>query len=122
MTMTKGDIARLLAVAAAFDQRTVGQADVEAWFQVGQAGGWELSYATRAVIEHYEAESERLMPAHISRRIRERRTGYARSFLEPALPDGMHDVDEQIHWAQKQRRAFIQARMDRWAAGEDVAR
>lgn len=121
--MSKHDVALLLSFMAAYDQRTIGDADVEAWHMVAVPARWTLPYARRAVVEFVtSATGDRLMPGHITRAIREREAGISRTFLEPPLPRDMHDVDDQIRWAQKQRRAYLQVHMDRWAAGEDVTR
>ena len=61
--MTPSETAKVLAAAAAFDQRTVGTADVAAW----HAALHELDYADArdAVARHYRATAERIMPVHV---------------------------------------------------------
>lgn len=121
--MSKRDVALLLSFMAAYDQRTIGDADVEAWHMVAVPAGWTLPYARRAVVEFVTAATgERLLPGHITRAIRERQARYAASFLCPPLPIGMRDTDEQTRWMQEQRAAHVTDRMDRWAAGQDVPR
>lgn len=72
--MDRQDIALLLAFCAAFDQRTIGEADVEAWHAaldcpwVPNMGRDE---AQEAVVEHYRATAERVTPAVIIKRIRD---------------------------------------------------
>jgi hypothetical protein len=61
--MTKSEMALVLAKAAAFDARTVGDADVEAWHEV--AGDVDFSDAMKAVAEHYSRSEKRLMPVHL---------------------------------------------------------
>ena len=58
--MNPGDTARLLGIAAAFDQRTVGKADVAAWYKVLE--GVRYVDAEQAVLEHYSSTRDRLMP------------------------------------------------------------
>jgi hypothetical protein len=121
--MTKRDVALLLSFMAAYDQRTIGDADVEAWHMVAVPAGWTLPYARRAVVEFVtEATGDRLLPGHITKAIRERQALYVASFLCPPLPNGMRDTDEQTAWMRAQRAAYVTDRMDRWAAGEDVTR
>lgn len=121
--MTKADVALLLSFMAAYDQRTIGDADVEAWHMVAAPAGWTLPHARRAVVEFVtDATGDRLLPGHITRTIRERRARYTASFLSPPLPDGIRDVGEQIAWTRAQRDAHVTSCMNRWAAGEDVTR
>lgn len=61
--MTPAEVARVLAKASAFDQRTVGQADVLAWHEV--LGDLAFADAMAAVSKHYADRTERIMPAHI---------------------------------------------------------
>lgn len=68
--MTPGDIARVLAKAAAFDQRTVGAADVAAWHEA--VGDLEVGDALAAVTRHYSASTQRIMPVHVRDIVRDR--------------------------------------------------
>lgn len=61
--MNYEDVGKLLAKLAAFDQRTVGEADVLAWHEV--LGRYELGDCLAAVTEWYRDESRRAMPADI---------------------------------------------------------
>lgn len=63
--MTPGDTARVLAKAAAFDQRTVGAADVAAWHEA--LHDLDTADALAAVTRHYAANEQRLMPVHVRR-------------------------------------------------------
>lgn len=63
--MTPGDTARVLAKAAAFDQRTVGQADVAAWHEA--LADLDAADALAAVTRHYAASEQRIMPVHVRR-------------------------------------------------------
>jgi hypothetical protein len=61
--MTKSEVAKVLAKAAAFDSRTIGEADVEAWFEcIGNMGFTE---ALNGVTAHYRVSNRRLMPADL---------------------------------------------------------
>lgn len=64
MSLTKSEIALLLALCASFDQRTIGEADVEAWHEIL---GEDLSFtdARTRVLAHYRVSNERIMPSDI---------------------------------------------------------
>ena len=67
--MTPDETVDLLTVAAAFDQRTVGEGDAIAWHAaVGDLG---FGDSRAAVIAHYQETTERIMPAHVRRRVRD---------------------------------------------------
>lgn len=66
--MTRDQIIDLLSVAAAFDQRTVGEADVAAWSAT--LTGLDFTRAREAIIAHYREHSKRVMPADIRQHIR----------------------------------------------------
>jgi len=61
--VSPAETAKVLAAAAAFDQRTVGTADVAAWHSALH----EIDYADArdAVTRHYRTTAERIMPVHI---------------------------------------------------------
>lgn len=61
--MTRGDVARLLAYIAAFDRRTLGDADVLAWHDV--LGDLDFEPAKAAVRQWYAESDGWIMPAHI---------------------------------------------------------
>lgn len=63
--MTPGDVARVLVKAAAFDQRTIGEADVLAWHEI--LAPYELADALEAVTRHYRDSTDRIMPAQLRR-------------------------------------------------------
>jgi hypothetical protein len=72
--MTPDQIIDLLTTAAAFDRRTVGDADVIAWHAA--VGDLPFADAQAAVVQHYAESTDWLMPAHVRklvRRIRELR-------------------------------------------------
>jgi hypothetical protein len=73
--MNRQETAQVLAKCAAFDQRTVGGADVIAWHEV--IGRLDFGDALGAVTRHYSETNHRAMPADIlahGRRIRDERT------------------------------------------------
>lgn len=61
--MTKSEMALVLAKAASFDARTIGESDVEAWYEC--VGELEFKVALEAVTSHYRDNTDRLMPAHL---------------------------------------------------------
>jgi hypothetical protein len=61
--MTPTDISKILAKAAAFDQRTVGDADILAWLEA--LGDLDPADALAAVTCHYQRSEERLKPVHV---------------------------------------------------------
>lgn len=66
--MTPDETVDLLTVAAAFDQRTVGEGDAMAWHAV--LGDLIFADAKQAVIGHYTDTRERVMPADIRQRVK----------------------------------------------------
>jgi len=67
--MTPDETVDLLTVAAAFDQRTVGEGDAMAWHAV--LGDLAFADAKQAVLGYYAETRERIMPADIRQRVRE---------------------------------------------------
>ena len=63
--MKLAEVAVVLAKAAAYDRRTVGEADARAWHEV--LGDVELVDALVAVARHYRDSTDWLMPAHLRR-------------------------------------------------------
>jgi hypothetical protein len=61
--MNPAEVARVLAKAAAFDQRTVGAADVAAWHEA--IGDLDAGDALAAVTRHYRSADQRIMPSHL---------------------------------------------------------
>ena len=64
--MTKANTAHLLALITAFDRRTTGEADVEAWHLI--VADLEPDDCMQAVREHYMTETRWLMPADVRTR------------------------------------------------------
>lgn len=61
--MTKTETAALLTLIAAFDRRTIGEADVEAWHLI--VADLEPTDCMAAVRAHYMTETRWLMPADV---------------------------------------------------------
>jgi hypothetical protein len=81
------EIGLVLAKLAAFDQRTVGEADLLAWHEV--IGRFDLQDCLTAVTTHYTETRDRAMPAdirHLAIGIRDRRKATAEQLALAAAP------------------------------------
>jgi len=90
--MTPGDAAKLLALAAAFDRRTVGEADAMAW--ASTLDDLRLEDCIDAVKNHYRESTEWIMPSHVRagvRAIHRERIAYVRQHDPHAVPDADPD-------------------------------
>lgn len=95
--MELAEVALVLTKAAAYDRRTVGEADARAWHEV--LGDVELVDALAAVARHYRDSTDWLMPAHLRRlatahRTERRRVEGAKSEAL-ALPSRYEDDDDR---------------------------
>jgi hypothetical protein len=119
--MTPDQIIDLLTLAAAFDQRTVGDADTEAWLAVADVEHWTRELAHRALIEHYRANAARgrVTPAHISDRIREARDRVRLAAVHRDLTPPRQLADNpraEAAWRVAEAARLVAAGMARWAA------
>lgn len=115
--MTLEETLDLLALAACFDQRTVGQADARAWHAVAQMQGWTFSLAKQAVIEHYSRHRERLMPADVTNRITEVRARLHETFEIPHHPPELADDGRAfVAWARRVKAEHMRAGLIEWAS------
>jgi hypothetical protein len=87
--VTPDETVDLLTVAAAFDQRTVGEGDAMAWHAV--LGDLEFPDARQAILGHYAESADRVMPAHIRQRVREARVQRIQDAGIPAPPPELVD-------------------------------
>ena len=82
--------ARVLAKAAAFDFRTVGETDVRAWHEA--IGDLDAEEALAAVSRWYRDRADRLMPSHLREAVKllraERRKAERVAAAESAMPPG----------------------------------
>lgn len=126
--MTLGDVARVLAKAAAFDSRSIGEADVAAWFDV--IGRLDYADCLEAVRLHYSEQTTRIMPADVKKlavgirdqRESKQRTLERRLAIEagPTTADRsdevtalVHSVVDSLPKADIQERAVQRARQER---------
>lgn len=122
--ITHNQAVRLLAFAAAYDQRTVGEYDIEAWEMASGPGRWSYETAQRVIVEHYAADSDRprITPAMVTDRLRTLRGRAAESFEMPRIPEGLPDGDYP-KWLRGQLAAHCERILQRWAtAGEEPPR
>ncbi len=96
--MTPEDVIDVLAKAAAFDQRTVGQADVLAWHEILHRV--DRVDALSAVTRHYAESRDRLMPADVVRlgriaRLDRERAARLRTSEPLALPSRFETDEER---------------------------
>jgi hypothetical protein len=61
--VNRQDTALLLGMCAAYDQRTIGDADALAWHEI--LSDLDFDDAKLAVVAHYRTETRRVMPADI---------------------------------------------------------
>lgn len=92
--MTLGEVTRLLALAAGFDRRTVGESDARAWHVL--LADVKFGDAQTALYEHFRTSTDWLMPAHILdgvRRIRRARLDAYGTYLPS--PEVADDLETQ---------------------------
>lgn len=89
--MTPAETAALLAFAAAFDRRTIGETDVLAWQTVLHDIPFQAAKA--AVTAHYATETRWIMPADIRQRVVAHRANTAADIQGPGLPAAIPDAD-----------------------------
>lgn len=73
MSITEDEVFQLLELAASFDRRTVGKADLLAWGEVAERAQWTFEEAAEAIKNHGTFSTSYLQPAHITQAILERR-------------------------------------------------
>lgn len=119
--ITKEEIGSLLLFVSAFDNRTIGRADVEAWHSVAAEGRWpSFEVARRAVVKHQSKRpDDRIRPGHVSEIIREVREFAARVFRQPPIPDDVRGAEQRDAWVNEQYRTWIAEYMAAWAAGDE---
>lgn len=109
--MTRDQIIDLLSVAAAFDQRTVGEFDVIAWSAALRDSGFEAS--REAIIAHYREQTRRVMAADIRQHIRQDSRPDSVPFAE--LPTGTPDEPNEDYLKARDELVAATAARDRLA-------
>lgn len=123
--MAADEIIDLLTLITAYDQRTVGGDDVQAWLIIANAEDWTLPLARRAVIEHYRrgGDRPRIKPGHITDTLTELRREISRTvFHTPLLPprELADDPRAEIAWRREYTRRATDRALDAWARGEPL--
>lgn len=117
--MNKSEIAVMLAMIAAFDQRTTGEVDIAAWQAVADVEHWAWPQVRRAVINfHRTKHSYRMQPADVVEELNTVRKAAARKLLKTDLTPPRHmadDVRAEITWRRNIARQVVDEAMEFWA-------
>lgn len=84
--LTNDQVVDLLTLAAGYDRRKVGLADVAVWHDAAERNRWQPDDAMTAVKVHYATSTAWLMPGHIAEIIRAERRQPAPFVPEPPPP------------------------------------
>ena len=119
--MTPNEIIDLLSVIATYDQRTVGQSDVEAWLDIAEDEHWTYPLARRAVREYHRrgAGKPRITPAAISDKLAELRTTIRQRVVRTDVTPPRELADDpaaEIAWKRAYVAEATAAALDQWAA------
>jgi hypothetical protein len=109
--MTIDEVIDLLTVAASFDRRTIGKADALAWHSV--LGDLDFTDSRNAVLGHYGASREWIMPADVRQRVRKIREDRLARNPVAALSGDLADDPGRY-------RSLVQANVRRIADGMDI--
>ncbi|MBF6358095.1 hypothetical protein IU449_26730 [Nocardia higoensis] len=71
--MTRDEVVALLTIANIYDDRKPSETLVIAWSEAAQRAHWTFHTAKEAIHNHYAETSDRIMPGHITERIRRTR-------------------------------------------------
>lgn len=97
--MNPSEAATILAKMAAYDQRTVGEADALAWAEALD-GQVTVSAALEAVTAHYRKSRDRMMPVDVILAVREARGAILRRMGAADPPIGLgHEGNRKWHAA-----------------------
>lgn len=118
--MKPSDAARILAVAAAFDRRTVGETDAQAWADALDELDPRLCAA--AVRQHYRHSTDWVMPAHVRTIIADHRKANrdredTAKFIAEQRALGRRPMPDEARQIIERTRTAIEAKHDT----EDVA-
>lgn len=123
--MTPAETARLLAAAAAFDRRTIGEMDVAAWHKA--IGALDFVDSVEAVAQHYATTRDWIMPSDVAAGVRSIRNRRAEATHSEALalpskfePDVLRDV--RVSRGAAQCRDVLRPILERLQAERDAER
>lgn len=117
--MTIEETIDLLTVVAAFDRRTVGEADATAWHAA--IGDLPFGDSREAVIAHFRECTDWLMPAHVRNRVKEVRHQRIQDAGIPAPPPELLDDPRAYGAALQAAAAAIADQRDPDAAMRAIA-
>lgn len=100
--MTPAEAATLLAVAAAFDNRRADEAASIAW--AAALDGLGVTDCRDAIVAHYRASSEWLMPAMVRTAVRRVRAKRIEEHPPLYPPPGLTEAEERAWLADARRR------------------
>lgn len=115
--ITKKEVAALLTrcASSSSDQRTIGHADVEDWYEIAVMHRWSYPVARRIIVEHIGsgAGRPRITEADITDRTRVLRSAAAASYVEPPIPDDLLARDYPA-WHRAHLTAHIDRVLEKW--------
>jgi hypothetical protein len=125
--MNTTEAAQLLAVIQTYDQRTVGETDVIAWQKALE--DLPFSDCRDAVVGHYQAETDRIMPANVRVRAvlaQRQAAGEERQHeLEALRGRGSQELVPMPDWfrstVEEHRRRARAARGPDWKPGDPTS-
>ena len=125
--MTEDEVIDLLSLIAAFDQRTVGRADVQAWHTIAVEARWTWPLARRAVLDYHRSggDKPRIRPAHVTDILSDlRRTAARLLFVEDINPprELADDPRAEIEWRRTYVRDQVDQALHAWAEGKPLPR
>lgn len=123
--MNRNETIALLALVAAYDRRTVGEADVEAWHTIATECGWTFPLARRALIDYKKRGGDRpwLQPAHITDAIEAARATIRRQVFSRDLVPPKHLADDpraELEWRRQHIAAITERALTAWASGQQL--
>lgn len=98
--MNRSEAAQALTVAAAYDNRSIGQTNVAAWTKA--LDDLRLSDVVDAIHAHYRDSSDFLQPAHIRKAVQQIR---ARRIDDAVIPAPPHELADDVQAALEWQRA-----------------
>lgn len=121
--MTEDEIIDLLTLAAAYDRRTVGDADVEAWNAVASTSGWTFPVARKALVEHFKTSTKPIMPADINTIIAAQRKAISARFTENVSPPKhlRDDPAAEIAWRREFAEDYKRRALAAWAEDRELS-
>jgi hypothetical protein len=85
----------ILTKASAYDQRTVGRADMEAWAEAMTNASVTVNDALEAVAIHFRESPDRLMPFHVIAKVRQIRRDRVAKAPIMVIPGDLHQAVER---------------------------